>query len=98
VDTIDLEEHESISATMRNWLAHPGTQLMVKKLKDTADKALLEYDEAIFTGNIEKAQRIAITRWFINKELPRIVEFHINPPPPAPKRWKFWEWFNQRCN
>lgn len=82
---------------MRSWLDHGGTHLVSKKLKDAAEKALLEYDEAVLTNDYEKLQRIAITRWFILEEIPRIIEVHVNPVSAPPnRRFKFWDWFKFR--
>jgi hypothetical protein len=89
---------EEAQPIIANWLEHSGTKLMAKILKKAADEDLLEYDAAILADDQEKARRIAITRWFILTEIPRIIEVHMNPAPPSPKWWYFWGWFKLRCN
>ena len=93
---MDTTDFSDIQQMMASWLDHGGTRLIAKKLREAADKALLEYDAAVLANDHEKVQRIAITRWFILEELPRLVEVHINPPTVTHRRFKFWDWFKFR--
>lgn len=97
---MDITELRVRQQMIAEWLDHDGTQFIMGKLHEAADEAALQYDAVAIQGDKDKMMRIAVTRWFIKEELPRMIEATINVPknPNTPaKPWSFWDWFKQRC-
>jgi hypothetical protein len=89
---MQVEEQREI---LRDWLRHPGTRLMASKLRAAAKGLLRKYDSA----DPETFQRIQVSRWFLNYELPRVIESVMNSgeEEPAPEeKWTFFKWLLRR--
>ena len=86
---MDIEEQREI---FKDWLKHPGTRLMAHKLRAAAKGLLKSYD----TATPEQLERIQVSRWFLNSELPRVIESVMNlEAPPAKRTWFFTKWLKR---
>ena len=78
-------------------LGHPGTQMILLKLKDLARSSVYDYDHCDFATERgrEVAHRIQARRYVILTEIPRIIDEIINSDMPrddGKKTWKFHSW------
>ena len=70
---------------LREWMRHPGTQLMAHKLRSAAKGILKQYD----TCPPDKLVRYQITRNILLNEIPRIIEDIVNKDEPQAKKWNW---------
>lgn len=65
----------------REWLSHPFTKHVARKLAAASKGVLRKYDKC----TPEELLRYQLLRELLNAEIPRIVESMANPP--SKKRW-----------
>jgi hypothetical protein len=90
--TTDPDEQYEI---LKDWLAHPGTKIVGRALHTLAKKRLLDYDQAIIDGDLDRARDIAAYRRVVTQDLPDIVSLIMNRREGNRRawEWKFWQWF-----
>jgi hypothetical protein len=89
IDDLDTQEQREV---IEDWLKHPGTRLVARKLRVAAKGMLREYDKA---DDPDRVRRIQISRWFIVSELPRMIEAIMNEQrPPRSWTWSFKRWLS----
>ena len=83
---------EDQAEILKDWLKHPGTRIMARKVRVASLGLLRRYDSA----TPEKVAEIQIARWFFNEELPRMIEAAMNPGLPKSKRtWHVKTWIKR---
>ena len=67
---------------VRDAMRHPGIRIIARRLRRASKLMMLEYD----TATMERIERIKVARWFINDELPRIIDSIVSLEAPPQKR------------
>lgn len=83
-----MNTHEML---LRQAMATPGFQMILKALDEYADGLQREYDGVNFVTEPDRAMRIQLTREIIKVDMPKIMEKIMNIDKPEP-RWSFKAW------
>ena len=75
---------------IKDWLDHPGTRLMARKVRVASLGLLRRYD----TATPEEVIEIQIARRFFNEQLPRIIEGAMNPD--KGRAWSLSRWVREK--
>ena len=78
------------AALVRDVMAPPGMRVIVNRLGMASRRLLLQYDKA----TPEQVQNIKVSRWFLNEELPRMIDSIISEEArPEKRKWSFKRFF-----
>lgn len=77
-------DNRSESERYQEWIKHPVTQDMLRRIDKVADDLVKEYDNCTEA----ELRRIQVARRLIKVDLPRMIDKSINPP----EREKKWDW------
>lgn len=77
----------SMKDQMQEWLEHPGTKIILKKLMESGERAQSKYDKA---KTHKDFIRLQIYRSVVLTQIPKVIEELVEEP-----GWKFWKWLNR---
>lgn len=77
-------DNRSESERYQEWIKHPVTQDLARRIQKISDDCLTKYDNA----TPEEVRRLQLIRRLILVDLPQMVEKSINPP----QRKERWDW------